>query len=857
MIRFAEREYLSSEIEKVLEWPVLEWFKSKYKDFTPPQKYAIMEIHNGKNVLISSPTGSGKTLSAFLAIINKLVKLSISDELEDKVYCIYVSPLKALNNDIERNLLEPLKEIEDIIRKKDKHFKEIRVAVKTGDTTIKTRSNLTKRPPHILITTPESLAISLNAPKFSDKLSNVNYVIVDEIHAIADNKRGSHLSLTLERLAARCKGDFVRIGLSATVHPLEEVAKFLVGEGRDCIIVDVNYLKATKIDVLSPIEDLIYTPAEEAQEKLYKLIDKIISAHKTTLIFTNTRSATERVVHHLKTFFKEKYNTNIEAHHSSLSREHRLSTEQKLKNGELKVVVSSTSLELGIDIGSIDVVILLGSPKSVARALQRIGRSGHRLHEVSKGVIIILDRDDLIENIVLAKCARDKKFDSIKIYRNALDVLTQHLHGMALERKWKVEEAYNVVRKSYPFSTLSFSDFVSILKYLSGYYSLLEEQNIYGKIWFDNDEFGKRGKKGRAIYYLNIGTIPDEPKIHVFVEGKRYIGEVEEEFAERLIVGDVFVLGGKTYEFVEGVGNRIYVKVAASKKPTIPPWFSETLPLSYELAQEIEKFRANALNYGIEELASIYKIDKKTAQAALLYLKEQRKYSILPKEDEFLVEEWKDDDGLLNYIFHTVCGRKANDALARVFAYEIGKRINSNVGTIISDYGFVLRLPRGKYITRKMIEEILWLDNFEESLQKAVENTELLKRRFKNVASRSYLILRRYPGREIPAHRQRINSEILLNIIKESLPDFPLLKEAYREVFNDAMHIDEAKNYLEKLRKRKLIIESPLTPSPFSFNLLSLGATDVVMIDDRREFIKKLHERLIREHEKGKINERN
>lgn len=847
MITYAEKEYSQLEIEAMLEGPVREWFKSKYREFTPPQKYAVMEISKGKNVLISSPTGSGKTLSAFMGILNELIKLGRNGQLEDEVYALYISPLKALNNDIRRNLEEPLREIREIYEKHGGKFPEIRVAVRTGDTPQSEKSRMLRKVPHILITTPETLAIILNAPKFSQKLEKVRWLIVDEIHALAENKRGVHLSLSLERLGSKCGSEFTRIGLSATVHPLEEVGKFLVGTGRDCLIVDVNYLKKTQIEVMSPIDDLIYTPAEKANDQIYALLDRIISQHRTTLIFTNTRSATERVVHHLRTRFGEKYVENIAAHHSSLSREHRLGTEEKLKRGELKVVVSSTSLELGIDIGTIDVVVLLGSPKSVSRALQRIGRSGHKLHEMSKGIIVVIDRDDMVEDVVLAYGARNRKFDKIRIYKNALDVLAQHIVGMALEKKWNKDEAFKIIRKSYCYSDLEMSDFESVLKYLSGCYSMLEERYVYGKIWYEGEEFSKRGKSTRAIYCMNIGTIPDEPKIKVFHE-KRYIGEIEEEFAENLMLDDVFVLGGKTYQFLGSYANRVSVIPAFSRGPTVPAWFSETLPLSYELALAIEKFRPMAAKMGEKEISEKFLVDSKTAKAVLGYLKEQEKYSTIPGEKEFLVEEWKDDEGFPNYIFHAVCGRKANDALARVFAYELGKKKNCNIATSISDYGFVLRLPRGKVITKLDMEELVWLEpqDFEKKLTLALENTEMLKRRFKNVAARSYLILRNYLGREMPQGRQQINSEILLRIMREALPDFPMLRETYNEIMKEAMHVDEALDYLEKLKKKRIIIESPQVPSPFAFNLVALGARDIVVVEDRREFIKKMHRRLMR-----------
>ena len=385
MIEEQTKSYSKNQIFKTLHPWVREWFDSEFEDFTPAQKKSIIDIHKNNNILISSPTGSGKTLTAFLSVLSELTALAEKEELEDKVYCIYISPLKALDNDIEKNLDEPLNGIEKAAGRK----LGIRKAVRTGDTSQYERQKMLKKPPHILITTPETLSILLVAPKFREKLSNVKYVIIDEIHSLAENKRGVHLSLTLERLQ-HLIGQYTRIGLSATVSPIEEIAKFLVGYEygveRNCKIVNVNYLKELDMKVLCPVSDIVLADEEDTRLGMYDLLDDLIQENKTTLIFTNTRSGTERFVYNLKKMYPGNYNdSNIMAHHSSLSKEVRLETEEKLKEGKLKAVVSSTSLELGIDIGYIDLVVLINSPKSVARALQRIGRSGHRLHEKSKG----------------------------------------------------------------------------------------------------------------------------------------------------------------------------------------------------------------------------------------------------------------------------------------------------------------------------------------------------------------------------------------------------------------------------------------------------------------------------------------
>jgi len=829
-IRRLKKEYSDEEIYDILEEPVKEWFKRKYKTFTPPQKYAVMEIHKKQNVLISSPTGSGKTLSAFLAAINELISLSINKKLEDKIYVLYISPLRALNNDIEKNLKEPLKEIYDVAKELGVDLDEIRVGVRTSDTTSYQKSKMVKKPPHILITTPESLAIALNSPKFSEHLKSIKYVIVDEIHALT-NKRGVHLSLSLERLNRIA--DFVRIGLSATVHPLEEVAKFLVGNERDCLIVDVSYLKDTEIKVISPVDDLIYTPSDEISKNLYQTLKELIQNHRTTLIFTNTRGATERVVYNLRNLGIK----NIEAHHSSLSREHRLEVEEKLKKGELNAVISSTSLELGIDIGSIDLVVLLGSPKSVSRALQRIGRSGHRLHEKSKGIIVAFDRDDLVECTVLAHNARNRKIDNVHIPKNCLDVLCQHIVGMSLEKVWEIDEAYNLVKKAYPYKDLSREDFLDVLNYLA---KGMEEKSVYGKIWLKDNKFGKRGKSTRAIYYMNVGTIPDETSVAVYCNSK-YIGEVEEEFAEKLMKGDIFVLGGKTYKYIGGRGNKINVKEAFGEKPTIPAWFSEQLPLSYDLALDIQKFRGEVLWLSVEDIMEKYQVDEKTAKAIKNYIIEQDKYAVIPNNKQILIEHFVDEKRKY-YVFHFLIGRRANDAISRAFAYHVSNLKKCNVRVSISDYGFALILPKNRKLTKADIVELFNMD-LEETLKKSLERAEILKRRFRHVATRGFMILRKYMGRKMSVNRQQFNAEMLIKYCRET--NHPLYRETLREILEDVMDIENAKDFMKKVKNMRIYYRELPYPSPFAFNLIAMASSDVIVMEDKKKLIMEMHKKVM------------
>ncbi|WP_042701896.1 ATP-dependent helicase [Methanobrevibacter arboriphilus] len=877
MIKKQTENYSKKEIYKILHPWVKEWFDNEFEDFTPSQKQAIVDIHKKNNVLVSSPTGSGKTLTAFLSVISELTSLAEKKELEDKVYCIYISPLKALDNDIEKNLEEPLKKIEEIAIKNGATYKKtpkktekglgIRKAVRTGDTSQYERSKMLKKPPHILITTPETLAILLVAPKFREKLSNVKYVIIDEIHSLAENKRGVHLSLSLERLQ-HLIGGYTRIGLSATVSPLEKIANFLVGYEygieRDCLIVDVNYLKELDMEVLSPVDDIVVADAEETRLAMYNLVDDLIMEHKTTLIFTNTRRGTESLVYNLKKMFSENYNSNnIMAHHSSLSKEIRLQAEDKLKEGKLKAVVSSTSLELGIDIGYIDLVILINSPKSVSRALQRIGRSGHRLHEKSKGRIIVTDRDDLVECSVLLKNAKEGRIDKIKIPHNALDVLAQHIYGMSIENPWDIDYAYDVIKKSYCYKDLSRDDYEDVLSYLAGEYGELEERYVYAKIWIDykKNQFGKRGRLARMLYSTNVGTIPDSSGVAVKCDGE-VIGRIEQDFMEKLKKGDTFVLGGGIYRFNYGRGMTINVS-PASGPPTIPSWFSEQLPLAFDLALDIQRFRAimdGKFEYkrSKDEILSFLDeylyVDDFAANSIYEYFKEQYLYAQIPSNKKLLIEYYSGFGGRKFLIFHSLFGRQVNDALSRAIAYIIAKKSNIDITISISDNGFYLSSDKkmGGFEAFKKLSS----ENLRNSLIQAISKTETLASRFRHCAGRSLMTLRRYKGHDKSVGRQQVRGKILLKFVEDMDDNFSILKEARREVIEDFMDVKNATRVLQWIESGQLEIKTinTIIPSPFAFNLVSQGYLDVLTQTDKAEFSKRMHKAIL-EKIKDKLKE--
>ena len=859
------------EVVRYLREYSVRWFRRRYGRFTPAQLMAIPQIKEGHNVLISSPTGSGKTLAAFLAIIDELYSMHERGELEESIYVVYVSPLRALNNDMRKNLIEPVEGIRAAAEELGVELPEIKVAVRTSDTSPYEKQKMVKNPPHILITTPESLSIALTAPKFRERLRTVRWVVVDEIHELASSKRGAHLSLSLERLEELTDRDLQRIGLSATIAPLDEVGKFLVGfrdDGtlRDCVIVDARFFKPMEVRVIAPNVDIIRAPADELNNAIYRTLEEIVKEHRTTLIFTNTRSATERVVYKLKKMFEKNGIVNadeIEAHHSSLSRNVRLEVENKLKEGKLRAVVSSTSLELGIDIGYIDAVVLLSSPKSVTRLIQRVGRSGHNVRDVSKGYLIVVDRDDLVECTVLAKLAMERKLDKVRIPKKPLDILAQHVVGMSLEKKWKVEDAYRVVRRSYNYKDISFSEFLNVLRYLAGRFSQdLESVNVYSKIWFDELEgtFGRK-RSARMIYFLNSGAIPDEAKVHVFLENGRYVGDLEEAFVEYLEPGDVFVLGGRTYEFVRSDGYKVIVRRVEHQRPTVPSWFSEMLPLSFDSALEVGRFRRKVYELirrkGAEEAVSTlikeYGLEPHSARYIVEYISEQARFTngLIPSDKLILIEVWRDyESRTVNIIFHTLFGRRANDALSRAYAYVLGRLTSYTVRVTVTDNGFMLTLPLSIRVDQDIISKLMSTvrsSNLRVILRQALRRSEILKRRFRHCAERAFAILRRYRGVETSISRRQVNSETLLRIA-EKLDNFPILEEAYREVMEDYMNVDDAEKVLKWIEEGVVevkVFEAPGIPSPFSHNIVAHGYSDIVLMEDRRKLLLRLYEAVL------------
>ena len=830
---------------------VSEWFASKFGEVTEAQAMAVPLIHARQNVLVSSPTGSGKTLTAFLSILNELILLAEQDKLEDRIYAVYVSPLKALANDINENLIKPLAEISDLFRAKGLEPPEVKVAVRTGDTLPSERQRQARSPPHIFITTPESLSLVLSTPVFSTRFEGVQYLIIDEVHEVCDSKRGVALSVAVERLQSFCPKEFVRIGLSATVAPLEQVAEYLVGL-RDGIPRDVNIVEVFKqrdldLRVLCPARDMTALSFEVVNSKMYDMLKEMIQQHRTTLVFTNTRSGAESVVYKLK----ERGLENIGTHHGSLSRETRMDVEGSLRNGLLKAVVSSTSLELGIDIGSIDLVVQIGSPKSVAKGLQRIGRAGHQYGGTSKGRIVVFESDDLVECAVLCRAAHRKMIDRVTIPVNSLDVLAQTLVGMSIEKKWDVDEAFDLVKRSYCYKDLTMSQFESVLRYLGG---KSDFEGIYSKLWYDEKErtFGKK-RGSRMIYYLNQGTIPEEADYKVFSERGSQVGSLSEKFVERLSAGDIFVLGGRSYEFIKSKGTKAFVKSASGRKPTVPSWTGEMLPRSFDLSVAVARFRSEmeqrlAVSSDKQIAAWLmeeFAVDEGSATTIINYFKEQGAVAKIPTDSRLVVEGYVDASGNRSAIFHFPFGRRVNDALSRAYAYVLSEKLKCNVTVSVTDDSFMLTAP--KSFRLEDLGALLRSDSLEQMLRNAVKDSELFAQRFRHTATRSFMVLRNYKGRELSVARQQLRSSRLLDALRE-IQDFPVMAETFEEILTDVMDLEHAREVLASIERGERALEYlPFSgvPSPFAHNVILVGVSDIVLMEDRSMLLRELHRKVL------------
>ena len=907
----------------LLEPVVQEWWVEQFGEFvpenggffTPPQKEAIPLIHEGTNALVCSPTGSGKTLAAFTGIINELFGRARGSQdgtdatagagpepgeagngqLANSVYCLYISPLKSLANDIHRNLDVPLS---DITAKLDERGEavEIRHAIRHGDTDDSERRRMLRETPHILNTTPETLAILLNSPKFREKLRTVEYVIVDEIHSLAENKRGTHLAVSLERLAALADGSPTRIGCSATVEPLETVAEFLVGcefpdeeaagqtappgepTPREYELVDTRFVREFDIELSCPTDDLVNTPPGVVNDRFYRQLHELIGDHTNTLVFTNTRSGAERVLHNLRDRFDAYDETNSGCHHGSLSKARREAIETDLKSGDIDVVTTSTSLELGIDMPHLDLVVQVGSPKSVAALLQRVGRAGHQVGETVTGRVVALDRDELVECAVMLRKAEAGFVDRVFVPENAQDVATQHVYGMAINGPRPEREVRRILRRAYPYRTYSDREFEALMRYLTADYGGMEEKNVYAKVWRDTNDpptgehhyeefpvgeplIGKRGRLARVIYMTNIGTIPDSFSCDVFTRsGEEWVGQLDEEYLDTLETGDVFVLGGNRFEFRYRRGSKVYVD-RTSARPTVPSWFSERLPLSYDLGREILTFQRALLGRLAAGGRSAVRawlrdgpLDENSVRAIARMFDQQVRYAgpeSVSTDRRLVVEEQLDkEEYRRHYYVHSNYGRRFNDGLSRLLAYRCAQRANANVTVAVADHGFTLSLPLNRKVDLAGLVADIDPAAVRADLRASLDGTDLLKRYFRINATRALMILKRYKGHEKSASQQQVNSEMLLGFAQE-LEGFAVVEETYREILADKLNVDAIETVLGRIRAGDIEVVSTRadSPSPKAFGLATLMASDVVLAEDESQVLQEFHRRVLEEIE--------
>jgi len=827
--------------------PVRRWFESSFEGPTPAQTGGWEAISGGSNTLICAPTGSGKTLAAFLWGIDRLSRQTADEHFApdiggksttrraDGVKIVYVSPLKALSYDIERNLRAPLRGI----------GADISVGLRTGDTPQKERRAMRKTPPDILITTPESLYLILSSGA-REILSGVEAVIVDEIHAVAQSKRGAHLALTLERLEHLTEAEKLqRIGLSATQRPLERIAKFLVGPKRDCEIVDAGVAKELDLEIVVPVEDMSepgapnYPNSEGVPNDgepnahvrsiwpaIYPELLKLVKEHKSTIIFVNARRAAERLAKRLNELAAEGVDGEppeiARAHHGSLSHEERLVVEEMLKSGQLPCLVATSSLELGIDMGAVDLVIQVESPKSVSRGLQRVGRAGHSLGEVSRGRIFPKFRADLLECAVVAKRMREGAIEETVIPQNPLDVLAQHLVSIVADEEWEVDEVERLVTASEPFGELSREQLENVLDMLDGRYPSDRFAELRPRIVWDRTRGTVHGRKGaRQLVVTNAGTIPDRGLYGVHLPDGKRVGELDEEMVYEARAGQTFLLGATTWRIEEITRDRVIVTPAPGMPGAVPFWKGDGIGRPAELGRAIGAFAREAVSREPAELAGEYDLDRRAAENLVAYLREQQAATrVVPSDETIVIERFRDEIGDWRLCVLSPFGGRVHSAWGLALGQKIREELELEADAIWSDDGIVIHLPDADEpppADLVMVDP----DELEDLVVRELSGSALFGARFRENAARSLLIPRAYPGKRTPLWQQRLKSQSLLEVARD-FPRFPVILETYRECLRDVLDLPSLRQILTDLHSRKLGLVEVETPSasPFASSLL-------------------------------------
>jgi ATP-dependent helicase Lhr and Lhr-like helicase len=822
------------------------WFRSTYRTFTDAQLRCVPSILERESILLTSPTGSGKTLAAFLGVFDYFLRQLEARSLSLGVHCLYVSPLRALTYDIGKNLRAPLLGMGV--------DKELFLHVRTGDTSASERAKFRRQPAHFLVTTPESLAVMLAQESYAAHLTSCRFVIVDELHSFAGNKRGVDLTLSLERLEELVslpneKGrPLCRIGLSATAAPLDLLARFLAGDDRPCRIAQAKVEKESIVEVFSPIRRKPYPPAGYTGTRLYAELAALIRSRQSVLVFTNVRSAAEQIGLRLKELLPELAD-RIETHHASLDRSVRLEVEDRLKEGELRAVVCSTSLELGIDIGAVDLVVMVATPKGVSRAIQRIGRSGHSLNKSSHGVLVATNINDLVEATATAKLVREGVLDPIQVLEKPNDVLAQHIVGMAALAPIAIQDAFAVVRRAYPFRALERDEFDHILEYLIGGGESLQRQytGLFGKIAVTDGIISLAHPRVTREFLVNIGTIVSEGFVSVFL-GRRRLGSVEEGFIKQLQVGDLFVLAGRVVRLIETGVQEAYVERADGHLPTIPRWNAAKMPLTSGLASAVRKLRADLearLRAGpdaeaVDWLVETYQISIANAQPIVEFFRAQGAISEVPVAGKLLIELYREGEHS-HYFFHALIGRSANDALSRIVAWRVKDWIGGNALVTIDDYGFLLTLRRFQELPLAQWKGCFRRAEAAEDLHAALRGSELVKWQFRGVAQTGLMVPRNLPGRERRPRQLSWSSEVLFRVLERHEADHPLLEEAYRQAMHTFLDAKTAYGFLDQVQSYEWKLRELPVVSPFSFPIYASKIKESMMLEDPAAALERIY----------------
>jgi ATP-dependent helicase Lhr and Lhr-like helicase len=809
-----------------------EWFTSAFERPTPAQTQAWPAIASGEHVLISAPTGSGKTLAAFLYAIDQLAAEPRPADLRDRrISLVYVSPLKALSYDIDRNLRTPLRGI----------GAELEVAVRTGDTPQRERQQMLRHAPDILITTPESLYLMLTG-RAQSLFEGTRWCIVDEIHAVASTKRGSHLALTLERLSQAAGTDVQRIGLSATQNPLEEVGRFMVGPHRKCRVVDTGVRKELDLQIHVPVESMVEpgdtaAPALDPLEggeatrrsiwpAIYPELLELIRAHKSTIVFVNNRRGAERLAIRLNDLAGEEL---ARSHHGSLAREERTVVEEMLKAGELPCLVATSSLELGIDMGAVDLVIQVESPKSVARGLQRIGRAGHSVGDVSRGRIFPKFRADLLECAVVARRMREAKIETTVVPRNALDVLAQQIVAIAAaapedqaDGTVSVDDLYALVTRTHSYAELPRPQLENVLDMLDGRYPSSEFAELRPRIIWDRVAGTIRARPGaRQLAVTNAGTIPDRGLYAVTLPDGRRVGELDEEMVYEARPGQTFLLGATTWRIEEIGRDRVIVTPAPGLPGAVPFWKGDTLGRPRELGEAIGAFARWAVDQTPETLQREYDLDRRAATNLVQFLSEQQQATrVVPSDRAIVVERFRDEIGDWRLCVLSPFGGRVHAAWALALSARIRERVGLESDAIYSDDGIIVHLPDAEEPPSADLI-LLEPDEIEDLVVAELGSSALFGARFRENAGRALLIPRARPGKRTPLWQQRLKSQSLLEVARK-YGEFPVVLETYRECLRDVLDVPGLVELLTRIQRRELnLIEvETATASPFASSLL-------------------------------------